>query len=48
MTKKNKIRTAALLLFLALLLILAGLLTGEWELIKNNGIYICYGCIGIG
>jgi len=46
-TKKNRNRALALL-GAALLLILAGLLTGEWELIRNNGIYICYGCIGIG
>lgn len=47
MTKTNRKRALALLAA-ALLLVLAGLLTGEWELIKNNGIYICYGCIGIG
>jgi len=47
MKKKNRY-FAMIVLIMMLLLIAAGLLAGEWALIKNNGSLICFGCIGIG
>lgn len=36
------------LLIAALVLILAGLLQGDFQDVKNKAIRICYECIGIG
>jgi hypothetical protein len=47
MKKKNRY-FAMIVLIMMLLLIAAGLLAGEWALIKNNSNLICFGCIGIG
>ncbi len=48
MNRMRKNKAAVLIIFLGLLLLMAGIWRGEFALVLHRGVTICLECIGLG